>query len=84
MFRLPTKAQDAKTIRDIESRFTVRATLIRNATTGLILALVLIAVGFIAGDAKPLMALAMGLLFIPIGSVIDQIWYRYYKKKIAK
>jgi hypothetical protein len=81
MYRLP---KGAITLKDLEQRFALPATLKRNTVTGVILALVLTTVGFIAGDAKPLMALAMGLIFIPVGSAIDLAWYRYYKKKIAK
>ncbi|MGB4759383.1 MAG: hypothetical protein WBP26_05005 [Candidatus Saccharimonadales bacterium] len=80
MSQLSTNAETAKAI---AKRFTLRATFTRNTITGLILALFLAGVGLIAGEDNLLMAFGIGLIFIPVGSLVDQAWYQYYKKRMA-
>lgn len=77
--------KDIKTIKDLDRRFSFKATLLRNTISGVCLAGVLVLIGLVGGEGISLVTVCgLGLLFIPIGVCIDQMWYRQYKKKTRK
>lgn len=77
--------KNIKKIKDMDRLFGFKATLLRNTISGVCLAGVLVLIGLVAGEGiKLVIVCGLGLLFIPIGVCIDQMWYQQYKKKTRK